>query len=211
MDEYLLRLQSSYDTIAEEYVTRIYHELDGKPLDRQLLDRLADRVRDRGTICDLGCGPGHVARYLRDRGASVMGVDLSAGMVEQARQLNPDIPFQMGNILSLEAESESWAGIAAFYALIHIPRVQMGTALRELWRVLKPEGLLLAAFHLGEEDLHLEEMWGRSVSIDFFFFETREVEAYLQKAGFVIEETVERAPYEGVEYPSRRAYLFARK
>jgi SAM-dependent methyltransferase len=211
MEEYLIRLQSSYDSIAEEYVTRIYHELDGKPLDRQLLDRLADRVRDRGTVCDLGCGPGHVARYLRDRGASVMGVDLSARMVEQARRLNPDIPFQAGNILSLEAVSESWAGIAAFYSLIHIPRARMAAALRELWRVLKPEGLLLAAFHLGEEDMHLEEMWGRAVSMDFLFFQTRELEAYLQEAGFVIEEAIERAPYEGVEHPSRRAYLFARK
>lgn len=48
MDEYLLRLQSSCDTIAQEYVTRLYQELDGKPLDRQLLDRLAERTRGRG-------------------------------------------------------------------------------------------------------------------------------------------------------------------
>jgi SAM-dependent methyltransferase len=211
MDEYLLRLQSSYDTIAQEYVTRLYRELDGKPLDRQLLDRLAERTRGRGIVCDLGCGPGHVARYLRDRGASVMGVDLSAGMVEQARRLNPDIPFQTGNILSLEAEPESWAGIAAFYSLIHIPRAQMTAALREMRRVLKPEGLLLAAFHLGKEDLHLEEMWGYAVSMDFLFFQTREIETYLREAGFVVEATIERAPYEGVEYPSRRVYLFARR
>ena len=33
----------------------------------------------------------------------------------------------------------------------------------------------------------------------------------LEVAGFTIEEVVEREPYPDVEYPSRRAYIFARK
>src|SRR5947209_6208129 len=57
-------VQSSYDRIAGEYVERIYEELQHKPLDRMLLDRFAARVRKTGTACDIGCGPGHVARYL---------------------------------------------------------------------------------------------------------------------------------------------------
>jgi hypothetical protein len=86
--------QTSYDKVAEEYVQRIFDELQHKPLDRELLDRLIVDVQGLGPICDLGCGPGHVARYLHERGADVVGVDLSPGMVEQARRLNPGIPFQ---------------------------------------------------------------------------------------------------------------------
>jgi hypothetical protein len=37
------------------------------------------------------------------------------------------------------------------------------------------------------------------------------MEGYLNAAGFEIEETVVRAPYENVEYPSHRAYILARK
>jgi len=33
----------------------------------------------------------------------------------------------------------------------------------------------------------------------------------MEEAGFEIEEVIEREPYEGVEYPSRRAYIFAKK
>jgi hypothetical protein len=37
-------------------------------------------------------------------------------------------------------------------------------------RVLRPVGLLLLAFHVGDETLHLDEWWGQPVSVNFFFF-----------------------------------------
>jgi hypothetical protein len=61
-------IRTTYDRLAVEYANHLADELAGKPLDRQLLDRFADEVRGAGPACDLGCGPGHVARYLGDRG-----------------------------------------------------------------------------------------------------------------------------------------------
>jgi trans-aconitate methyltransferase len=87
-------VQSSYDHVADEYVRHIYDELRHKPLDRQLLDKLAANVGSAGLVCDLGCGPGHVARYLREEGAQVCGVDLSEEMVDRARRLNPGIELR---------------------------------------------------------------------------------------------------------------------
>jgi hypothetical protein len=55
-----------YDRVAEEYVKRIFEELAHKPLDRALLDRFAEQMRGLGPACDVGCGPGQVARYLHD-------------------------------------------------------------------------------------------------------------------------------------------------
>ena len=72
-----MNTQTSYDAVADEYVRRNFDELKDKPLDRDLLDRFADRVRGLGPACDLGCGPGQVARYLHERGVAACGVDLS--------------------------------------------------------------------------------------------------------------------------------------
>src|SRR3954453_1470640 len=72
----------TYDRVAAEYALRRFGELEHKSLDRQLLDRFAARVRGLGPVRDLGCGPGHIARYLHERGAQVMGLDLSAEMME---------------------------------------------------------------------------------------------------------------------------------
>src|SRR5580704_14049366 len=154
----------SYDRVADEYVARIYDELRHKPHDRQLLDRFADSVREVGLACDMGYGPGHVARYLHERGAQVCGVDLSPEMVARARRLNPGIDFQQGDMRALDVEDEAWAGIAAFYSIIHIPRDDMLRTLCELRRVLRPGGRLLLTFHIGDEVKHLEEWWGYKVS-----------------------------------------------
>ncbi len=204
--------QSSYDRIAEEYTARIADELKDKPLDRMLLDEFAARVNGTGRVCDLGCGPGHVARYLHDRGVDIFGLDLSSGMLEQARKLNPNIEFRQGNLLALDAEDGAWAAIVAFYSIVHIPRADVLQALREMQRVLKPGGLLFLAFHLGDEVLHEENCWGHKVSLDLVLFGRKEVERYLTEAGFTKEDSLERVPYPPeVEYQSRRAYILAKK
>ena len=78
-------------------------------------------------------------------------------------------------------------------------------------RVLRPGGLLLLAFHVGDDTVHRDEWWGRRVSIDFTYFRPEEMELFLREAGFRVVETVEREPYPDVEHPSRRAYLFAER
>jgi SAM-dependent methyltransferase len=202
-------MRASYDRVAEEYARHIYDELNHKPIDRQLLDRFAASVT--GPVCDLGCGPGQIAQYLHARGVDVIGVDLSEAMIEQARRLNPGIEFKQGNMLALDVEEEEWAGIASFYSIIHIERAEVALGLKEMNRVLQPAGLLLIAFHLGNETIHRDEWWGKVVSLDTYFFQRSEMEDNLKRAGFIVEEVVERPPYEDVEYPSHRAYIFARK
>ena len=204
-------IRESYDRLAEEYTRRIADELRHKALDRELLDRFVKQIKDRGDVCDLGCGPGHVARYLRDAGASVSGLDLSPGMLQQARKLNPDIPFREGDMLSLDRPDATLAGIAAFYAIVNIPRRSHPTVFREIHRVLQPQGLLLLAFHTGNQTLHEDELWGHKISLDFLLLPPSEIRFDLEAAGFTIEEVIEREPYPDVEYPSRRAYIFARK
>lgn len=160
----------------------------------------------------MGCGPGQVARYLRDAGVTVFGLDLSPRMLEQARQFNPDISFREGNMMSLDLPDGTLAGIAAFYAIVNIPKESLPSVFREMQRVLQPGGLLLLAFHFGDEILHEDELWGRPISMDFFLFRPPAIRHYLEGAGFAIEEIIERDPYPPeVEYQSRRAYIFARK
>jgi len=207
-----LDLASSWDRLAEQYVEKFDDELDHKPFDRDQLNRFAKSVRGNGQVCDLGCGPGQIARFLSELGLDVRGVDLSPGMIEQARRINPQIEFRVGDMLALDQPDGSLAGIVAFYSIIHIPRARVVDALGEMLRVLQPGGVLLLAFHLGDEDLHLDELWDEEVNMDAYFFERAEMEAYLRDVGFEVEEVIERAPYPPeVEYQSRRAYVFAEK
>jgi len=60
-------LQHSYDRVAEQYAEQFRDEMSQKPFDQKMLDWLAEKVGHLGAICDLGCGPGQVARYLSDQ------------------------------------------------------------------------------------------------------------------------------------------------
>lgn len=204
--------RTSYDAVAAEYAHRFYDEIERKAFDRKMLEWLAEKVGGLGMICDMGCGPGQIARYLHSKGIPTCGIDLSPELISHARQRNPDISFDVGNMLTLDrVEDEAFGGMAAFYCLIHIPRPQMGQALAELWRVLRPGGTLLLTFHVGQEVRHLEEWWGQEVHLDFQFFEREEMKTWLTEAKFVLDEVMERDPHPEIEVATQRAYIFATK
>src|SRR5215469_6940566 len=204
-DNLAASIRESYDRLAEEYAHRFVNELQRKPLDRELLCRFARGVAYLGETCDMGCGPGHITRYLRDAGAAVFGLDISLRMLEQARRLNPDICFREGNMMALDLPDGALAGIVAFYAIVNTRKEFLPSVFREMARALQPGGLLLLAFHIGEETVRLPELWCQPISMDWFFFSTAEIRSFLETAGFAIEEIVEREPYAPeVEYQSRR-------
>jgi len=205
-------VQSGYDLVADEYARRISDELRHKALDCRLLDRFAESVRNSGIACDLGCGPGHIARYLHGRGIQVCGMDLSRGMVERARRLNPGIEFNQGDMRTLPVRDNTWAGIAAFYAIVHLSLPDLDRSLREMMHVLAPGGRLLLSFHIGEDTAQIESLWESGAALEFHFFRVSTVRGSIERAGFEIEEIIERDPYAPeVEYQSRRAYIFAQK
>jgi SAM-dependent methyltransferase len=206
------QLRNSYDRVAKDYAEHFRDELEHKPFDRKMLDWLIEKVDGTGIICDMGCGPGQVAGYLHARGAKACGVDLSSAMVDEAGSLNPGVAFEQGDMLALADISDNlYGGMAAFYSIIHVPRTKTAQALRELKRVLRPGGVLLLTFHIGQEIVHRDEFFGKEVSLDFIFFETEEMKDRLEAVGFELQEVIERDPYPEVEHPSRRAYVFARK
>jgi SAM-dependent methyltransferase len=205
-------MRESYDRIATEYAQRLFDELRHKPFDRDVLDRFAADIAEGGSVCDMGCGPGHVARYLDEIGANVFGLDFSPGMVNEARVRNASIRFIEGDMRSLPLVNASLAGIVAFYSIVNIHESELNDVFREMHRTLREGGLLLLAFHVGEETLEISDLWGESVSLRFFFFRPSTIVALLEQAGFTIEDVQQRLPYAPeVEYQSRRAYVFARK
>ncbi len=196
-----------YDSVAEEYAARIYGELEHKPYDRAILAAFAKRFG--AGLCDAGCGPGHVARLLAEEGTQAFGVDLSGQMVRVAARLNPSIPFVQADLAMWPFRTGSLGGIVAFYSLIHIERAQIVEALAQLRASLRPGGGLLAAFHLGNETLHRDDLWDVPVNLDFHCFQTAEMSLWMHEAGFVVEWTHERDPYPDVEHQSRRGYVLA--
>lgn len=207
-DPHAEAIRAGYAPVARAYREQLSGELAGKPLDRAFLDAFAERCAG-GRIADVGCGPGHVARYLADRGANVEGVDLSPQMIDEARAAHPDLAFHVGDMFALPPQLTGLAGIVAFYAIVHTSTDRL--PFREFHRVLAPGGLAAIAFHAGDQTVHVDDLFGVATSLDFTFHAPDAVVAALREAGFTLEARLDRAPYPGVEHASQRSYLLARK
>jgi SAM-dependent methyltransferase len=201
-------LRTSYDAVADTYAARFADELTRKPFDRELLVQFAADCPP-GLVLDVGCGPGHVGRFLVDRGRDVTGIDLSPAMIEQARRLNPRMTFEVGDMRNLAAYEEgSVAGIVAFYSLIHIARDDVPRVLDELKRVLAPGGKLLLAVNGGQGGIRSDEFLGRPVSFEATLFERAELASIVEAAGFGVYEARQRERYD-FETHTPRVYVAA--
>jgi ubiquinone/menaquinone biosynthesis C-methylase UbiE len=211
MGQDLNKIENLYDSIAKEWSETFSGEHEKKPKDQEILRKFSQEIGDRRPVWDFGCGPGNTTKCLQDLGIEISGLDLSESMLEQARTIHPEIHFRKGNILELEFEDDSIAGIVAFYTIIHFTEEQVGIAFREVIRVLKTGGMFLFTYHIGEGTIHLDEFLCKKVDIDVMFFTTDFISRCLKDSGFEKIEIIEREPYPGVEYQSRRAYVSARK
>ncbi|MFJ6940110.1 class I SAM-dependent methyltransferase [Streptomyces sp. NPDC101132] len=203
-------IRNSYDAVADVYARGFTADLASKPLDRAMLTAFSEQVPKEAPVADVGCGPAQVACYLADLGVPVLGLDVSPGMVEVARARRPGLDVRVGSMLDLPLGDGELAGVVAFYSLIHLQVDERPAAYAEFARVLRPGGLVLAAFHAGEETRHLDSWFDRPVALDFFALRPDEVAAGLTAAGFSVEATLMRGPYPG-EADTERAYLVARR
>jgi ubiquinone/menaquinone biosynthesis C-methylase UbiE len=211
MGRKLHKIERMYDTIAREYSETFSGEHEKKPKDQEILHRFSQEIGDRRPVWDFGCGPGQTTEYLKNLGIEISGLDLSEKILEQARINHPEIHFRKGNILKLEFENDSIAAVVSFYAIVHFTEEQVRIAFREVFRVLQPGGIFLFTYHIGADTIYIEEFLGKKISINFKFFPTDFIYSCLKRSGFGKLDIIEREPYPGVEYASRRAYAFATK
>ena len=204
--------RATYDTVARRYADAIAGELDGKPFDRDFLDRFAARLTGQGHVVELGAGPGHVAAYLAARGVDISALDLSSQMVDEAKRLFPGLQAVVGDMLDLPYANGSLAGVIAFYSIIHFDDAQLERAFTEMTRVLRTGGYVALAFHVGDEVERREQWWDMPVVLDARFLPVVLVTRLLETAGLEIVSIEQREPYApGVEYQSNRAYVVARE
>ena len=205
----------SYDLVADRYAREIGAELAGKPLDRALLDAFAE-LAGTGPLLDVGCGPGQVGRYLGAAGRQVIGLDLSPAMCLIAAG-STGMPAAAADMTALPVSSGVAAGLVCLYAVIHLDAGQRASAYAEFARVLGPGGYVLVAFHTSDAELPpgaektVTSWWDQPVELTFRFLEpAAEIEA-LARAGLELVARLDRQPAAGVEHPSQRCYLLARR
>ncbi len=147
---WLERSRAAWDARAERWDARSAANALAPDRIRDL-DRIWDALRlsPGARVLDAGCGSGQFAIALAERGARVTGIDLSPEMIRRARDhaadhgFGDDIEWRTGDVKHL---SDPLAVFDAVYARVLFQFLaDIPATLRELRRVLKPGGRLLAS------------------------------------------------------------------
>lgn len=203
-------VSAAYDTVAEDYEAAFGEDLAHLPLDRAMLEAAAATVPRGGWALDVGCGTGTTSAFVAGHGVPVVGVDLSFGMLAVARSVGRP-PVVQGDMRHLPVGDDSCSLVVAFYSIQHVPRPEVGDALGEMVRVLRPDGALLLVTHLGLGDVRIEELLGHRITpVAGVLYSSEEITGLIVGAGLVLQSREQRGPLDH-EYPSQRVDLLARR
>ncbi|WP_327226323.1 methyltransferase domain-containing protein [Streptomyces platensis] len=211
--DFLHTTRAFYDAIATDYDAHFGEHLAARPMDRAVLAGFAELVRaaDAGPVADLGCGPGRVTAHLAGLGLPVFGVDLSPQMVALARRTHPQVRFEVGAMSGLELPDGALGGIVAWYSIIHTPQERLPELFAAFHRLLAPGGMLLLAFQVGDEPLHVAQPFGHPVALDFRRRRPDRIAGLLTAAGLEVRTRMLREPDEELGESTPQAVLMARK
>ena len=103
--------------VYNEFGWNYYPEIFGE----QLLIWLKKNGIQPKTAMDLACGTGVLCRILQESGMSAAGMDFSSGMIDIARENNPDIPFEVADMITYRPEQQFDLVTCTGDAVNHIP------------------------------------------------------------------------------------------
>ncbi|MCF3105673.1 class I SAM-dependent methyltransferase [Streptomyces roseoverticillatus] len=147
---------------------------------------LAAALPPGSRVLDAGCGTGlPTARQLADVGHHVVGVDLSPGMLELARDNVPKAEFHLVDLAELrDGRLGVFDGVAAFFSLLMLPRPEIPHALRMLHGLLRPGGLLALSMVEADVDDYAIPFLGNTIRVSGYLRD--ELRQVVREAGFEV-------------------------
>jgi len=169
-------------------------------------------IRRPGPILEAGCGLAKWVRFLQNQGYEVWGLDYSSEAIVRSKMLWPDLMLLKGDMRALPFEDNFFDGIVSFGAIEHDINGP-DAALREMYRVLRPNGILYCTVpcmnyvrRLGLMALQdwvvrngiIRKLTGRKPDDVGFFeyvFEPQEYANILRSSGFTLLKLVPLGPH----------------
>jgi SAM-dependent methyltransferase len=210
-----------YDVFADEFLDHARDGFFNAHYDRPACFELLGNVNGR-RVLDAGCGPGLYAAELVTRGAQVVAFDQSPRMVELCRERVPTVDARIHDF----ADPLDWLPDASVdlslcaLALDHVDdRV---AALREMRRVLEPDGaLVVSRTHPIADWMHcgggyfdtrlVDETWENGWQVRYWIAPLEQHCAEFAEAGFLIERILEPRPAPEAERLDPERYARAQR
>lgn len=143
-------VEAMYDASAKEYDSGFSsqsHKDEDKAVARQLRE-LSLEMKWGEVVLDLGCGTGHFLRLLPTDRDSYVGIDISSGMLDKAREDFPGHKFfqaPIEEVYSLMGESSCDAIVCLYGGVSYVADLE--PAMKGIAKALKPDGKIFLMFY----------------------------------------------------------------
>ena len=135
----MTKKRDDYEGVVKDYLSA-----RGRLRSEKYIRALLKRLKPNSMILDLGCGVGEpIDNVLVAEGHSVLGIDISEEMINEARKRVVGASYQIGGIEELKSNEHEVDAVVCMYALFHISRSLHLSTLKKYASYLKKGGLLL--------------------------------------------------------------------
>lgn len=136
-------------------------------------------------VLDIGCGEGYFTRAIAKAGASVVGSDIAAPLIEQAKKKSPDIEYHVASADDLSfAQNGSFDLVTCVLALQNIKDIE--SVFSECARVLKKGGRLVFVVNHPAFRIPKRSSWGFD---EERYLQYRRLDGYLSNTSSKIDMT----------------------
>lgn len=191
------QVRLAYDATADEYADAFRSTEPEQPVELAMVKHFAELLRGQRRVLDAGCGAGRFLPILAGLRCGVEGLDLSPGLIRNARADHPSFASHVGTLTDLPFASASFDGYFSWYSTIHSADPDLQDLLREAHRVLRPGGSILVAFQSGDGVEDLSESYrnrGYDLSLLRYLRSSERMAHELTTAGFAVAARLERGP-----------------
>ncbi|MDA0256517.1 MAG: class I SAM-dependent methyltransferase [Chloroflexi bacterium] len=136
---------AAYRAYAEGYAARPLNAASAK----RRAELLAGLIGAGGLVAALVCGPGAETVALREAGLRVVGLDMTPEFLRIARDRYPAWGYVRGDLRAPPFGDDALDGAWASASLVHLAWAEVGGALQEIRRVLRPGGVLHCSVQIG--------------------------------------------------------------
>ena len=182
------KTQEFYNKAATAYVARNFHRIRV-----EVLERFLDMLPGKDRVLDIGCSMGRDMMWLKAHGVKkVYGVDFAKGMIELAKKY-VEGEFQIADVTKgLSYADDFFDGVLCLGTLGNIPKDKAHDVVNEIYRVLKPKGVVVFTVKEGDREyLEVTNKYGAeymNLPRRMSLYYQADLKRLMQKAGLQVKE-----------------------